>query len=449
MIGEIENGNYNRKIICSDWRYGGSIIGLRLYFDFHQLEYEVNEDYMLYKYEDIEKDKYLLFAEHYFAEFMHHKKIESLLLKDELDDKEIKDLNDLSKKNTILKNLFKEVSYPNSKENEIKEIIDNNRLEIIEKTFSNGKNLYSKFSNSNCFFKEQQGCCRLLGYTFDTGRKSKAYAYMFDDKTFVYEDCLEFDFIPFAFTRTTESIFINNNTSVENLWQTHNRLNNEMEENPRNAVFNAVNKTSTFIDYDVEAIIMNTGDNSVYETLFIRKCASQIFQKINYYEHFKGKFIKITDKDYLNLEKEITNRILNLTKFDDLIIYLIKLDKNRSHINTLIKTNIKVYEGDEKMERESLIAKKKAEEITRKIGGNKVNSFKNKLLSALAINDYNNFNVILLKLSSYSAVDMPFAYDLFDDFEKNKNVAFSFINALGSNGKNETDENKNKEEKGE
>jgi len=36
----------------------------------------------------------------------------------------------------------------------------------------------------------------------------------------------------------------------------------------------------------------------------------------------------------------------------------------------------------------------------------------------------------MLQLSSYSGVVFNFAYDLFENFDENKNLAYTFINAL-------------------
>ena len=44
--------------------------------------------------------------------------------------------------------------------------------------------------------------------------------------------------------------------------------------------------------------------------------------------------------------------------------------------------------------------------------------------------DYDRYCQVLLQLSNYSGVAFDFVYDLFEDFEKNKDVAYTFINAL-------------------
>ena len=44
--------------------------------------------------------------------------------------------------------------------------------------------------------------------------------------------------------------------------------------------------------------------------------------------------------------------------------------------------------------------------------------------------------VILLNLSNYADEPFDFAYDLFEDFEKNKELAYTFVTALRRDNKN-------------
>ena len=82
--------------------------------------------------------------------------------------------------------------------------------------------------------------------------------------------------------------------------------------------------------------------------------------------------------------------------------------------------------------------------LRRKNQRNKISSYQIKLLSALIFRDYNRFSEILLSLSNYTGVYFPFAYDLFEDFEANKEAAYTFVNnfndyAKGKTGDEETD----------
>ena len=48
----------------------------------------------------------------------------------------------------------------------------------------------------------------------------------------------------------------------------------------------------------------------------------------------------------------------------------------------------------------------------------------------MTFEDFDRFNIVLLNLSNYVDEPVDFAYDLFEDFEKNKELAYTFVNAL-------------------
>ena len=75
-------------------------------------------------------------------------------------------------------------------------------------------------------------------------------------------------------------------------------------------------------------------------------------------------------------------------------------------------------------------AKKVVDKLKQKKVKNKINSYRQKLISALCFNDQDKFYDILMNMAAYLDMSFDFAYDLFDDFDKNKNVAYAFINAL-------------------
>ena len=101
--GEFEKKSviYNRKIEPSDWRYSAAIVGMIRFFKDRDISYCFENRYLYYKFEDIyseagdlESDKnYLLFAEKYFTDRMHHKEIERNLDNKELTEQEISELN--------------------------------------------------------------------------------------------------------------------------------------------------------------------------------------------------------------------------------------------------------------------------------------------------------------------------------------------------------------------
>ena len=44
MLTELENGIV--QIEPSDWRWGASIVGLSKYFDYHKLDYKIEDEYI-------------------------------------------------------------------------------------------------------------------------------------------------------------------------------------------------------------------------------------------------------------------------------------------------------------------------------------------------------------------------------------------------------------------
>ena len=54
----IENSNFNTKLESSDWRYSATIVGLIKYFDYHQIDYSIEDDFILYNSEYIDENKY-------------------------------------------------------------------------------------------------------------------------------------------------------------------------------------------------------------------------------------------------------------------------------------------------------------------------------------------------------------------------------------------------------
>ena len=71
-----------------------------------------------------------------------------------------------------------------------------------------------------------------------------------------------------------------------------------------------------------------------------------------------------------------------------------------------------------------------AKEVAKKLPENKRESYRQKLTSAIVFKDYDRCCQILLQLSNYSDVSFDFAFDLFENFEENKDIAYTFINAL-------------------
>lgn len=440
----LEDEKFNVRLEASDWRYSASIVGIMKYFDYwtslgYKMEYRISHDAIEYNNESIEEKKYLLFVEYYYIEEMHHKVIEQILTKDTLTDEEIRLVNNKLKANSIMKSIFKGIKLSDDGREIILEKINDNRLSIIKETYRNGEKLYANFANKNSLFSPKTNICRILNYYIDIGKKSKSISHSWDFKTYNFEDEIEFDFIPFAFSKSREAFFINNNYSIKQLFHTNNLI--AQSDNPRGTLFKDLKHSANFIDFDVEVIIKNrnirtkdgkTKEKNYFETLYMRKNAIKIFREINNYKAIQINY-KMNDNYYINFEKEVTDNILNNIRLDSLIETLLKSEKNYEYnIRELIKINTLIY-GGEKMDKQMKSAYKSAKEVTEKIPKNKIGAYRQKLISSIVFKDYDRFCEILLQLSSYSGVVFNFAYDLFKDFGSNKNIAYTFVNALNKN----------------
>mgnify|MGYP001005153385 CR=1 FL=1 len=438
---------YDTKLECIDWRYSAAILGLLKYFRFtnevyDKIDFNIGRDFIEYNQSDITNDRFLAFAEYEFREDMSHKIVENELYLDDFSDEKIKFINEkLSGPSTptVMKKLFKVIKFDGTNKEYILSLIDENRENIIFETFKNKKNLYANFCNSNLLLKEKQELCRLIGYNVDVGRKSRSISYNFNEKSFVSTDMKEFDFIPFAFTNTYEAFFINNNANIEILEKVNSDLSmmvrdersDNSEGNARTALFRGIITSAEFINYDVEVIVKNRNTN-YYESLFIRKKAIDILRSLGEIKSISISY-KVNDNYYINIQKEVIDCILNELYVDDIIELLLKSNKNYSYvINKLININQKI-KGVWIMTSGMKGAYACAKKVVKNIESNKIKSYRQKLISAIVAKDYDRVNDILLQLSSYSGISFNFAYDLFEDFESNKDLAYTFINALEEN----------------
>lgn len=466
MKKSLENEKYDTKMYPSDWRYSAAILGLVRYLRYHDIDFEMGEDYIAYNQSDVvgaeAEERYLAFVEYYFRESMHHCIIEDLLENPVLSEEQIKECNKRLQANTITKKVFNKIKYsPENKENILAEL-GSNRSELIKDTYCNGKSLYAKFLNVTKDLLAPGGkICRLKGYYVDTGRKTKTIAYGFDKNTYVYQDEPEFDYIPFAFSKTYEGFFINNNIKIEllvkandNLQRALDNMGEDNKQSPRYYLFMPSQDTAAFLNYDVE-VIKNVQDVDYYETMFVRKESTDIFEKVGKrYKFFTApcrvENSGLSENNYIPVEKIVTDSVVNLLHLDNLIEILLKdqekSDNPRKHINlisVLINVNHLIY-GGENMDKKLYKAKMAAEEVEKFFwktkAENKLNSYKQKLISAITFKDYGRFCEVLLQLSAYTGVPFDFAYDLFENFESNKNMAYAFINRL--NGEYVKPENK-------
>ena len=135
----LQNDNYDTKLESVDWRSSAAILGLLQYFNYHNFEYVIEDDYILYNSSNIKEEKYLEFVEHKYGQELHHKAIESILANEEINDVQIKLVNDKLVANTIMKKYFNKVKFDNTNKKYILDIIEKNRLEIIRETFRSKK----------------------------------------------------------------------------------------------------------------------------------------------------------------------------------------------------------------------------------------------------------------------------------------------------------------------
>jgi CRISPR-associated protein csx8 len=282
---------------------------------------------------------------------------------------------------------------------------------------------------------------------------------------------VEFDFIPFAFSQSGSSIFINNNTSIKYLLQSNGEMNyflKQQFENQKtwNSVFYSYSEGAGFIDYDVEVIVKNM-ETDYYESMFIRQPAIKIFKNIADNRDFSDslanvfkRHIKVNDNYYINVMQEVTDSILNELSLDDLIERLMKLEYDTESntpetfcLSRLIYINEIIYKNMEgNMEKtpefkgSSAAASQVVQYFISNRQENKIKGYQQRLANTLISKDYDRFVEIMLQLSSYTEVPFVFMHKLIQDFEANKNLAYNFINSLIISSKRKDDKGNQEEE---
>lgn len=466
MKYKIDCNGYDTLLQPTDWRYSASVVGLVKYLEFHKIKYDLlfnselkpdnhiaGFDGVLYNQNDITEERYLEFAEKYFESDMTHIDMLNVMENTDFNDEQIKYINELSKRKTVLKNVFGKEKFDGNNKTYFVDCIMQNRLKIIKEIFRNGKNLYSNFCNSNLMLTEKNPHCRLVGYNVDEGRKTKYLGFCFSKESFVENDILEFDFIPFAFSNSDryETFFINNNYSVESLITTDKWLSDELskseDKDSRNSLYTILKNANKFIDYDVE-IITKSRDDEFYKTFYVRSERLKALRMLNEKELlFKYKF---ADDNWLNLEKEVSENCLNGVYLDELILMMLKIsfdpDYNGVTVEKRIQTLIyidQLWKGNDIMveiesaEKMGFIV---SQELLKQGKSNKINSYKYKLVGALTAHDYDRVNEILLNLSAYVGIEFSFFYSLLENSEENKNIALAFASALTDKIYKNTDE---------
>lgn len=456
MKTKIDYFDYDTLLLPTDWRFAAAVVGLCKYFDYfgivYKVLYDVEEkpdnyihgfDGIIYKSEDITEEKYLEFAENYFEKYMTHINILNILESQEFSEEQIKLVNDLVKSKTVLKGLFDKIKFDGTNKDIFISTIEENRAEIIKNIFKNGNNLYKNYCNERLIFTEDNSTCRLRGYNVDKDRKTSNLGFCFSKESFESNDILEFDFIPFAFSNSDmrETYFVNNNFSVKSLTQTNyafsNQLSSTENKDDKNKLMLVLQNSKDYISYDVE-IISKSQDKAYYETFFVR------LERLKKLRELSGKSLnfvkKINDDYWFNLEKEVYMRCLNNVLLDDVILMMLKFyfDDNavkgyiKSRTDMLIDINVS-WKGNEIMN-EIKSAKScgflTSQKLIEMKSSNKINSYKQKIISALCAHDYDRAKEIILSLSAYVGMEFSFFYTFLENAEENKDLAFAFASAL-------------------
>lgn len=467
MKTKIDYFDYDTLLQPTDWRLAAAVVGLCKYFDYFGIDYKVLYDVeekpdnyihgfdgIIYKSEDITEEKYLEFAENYFEKYMTHKNILNILESQEFSEEQIKLVNDLVKSKTVLKGLFDKIKFDGTNKDIFISTIEENRAEIIKNIFKNGNNLYKNYCNERLIFTEDNSTCRLRGYNVDKDRKTSNLGFCFSKESFESNDILEFDFIPFAFSNSDmrETYFVNNNFSVKSLTQTNyafsNQLSNTENKDDKNKLMLVLQNSKDYISYDVE-IISKSQDKAYYETFFVR------LERLKKLRELSGKSLnfvkKINDDYWFNLEKEVYMRCLNNVLLDDVILMMLKFyfDDNavkgyiKSRTDMLIDINVS-WKGNEIMD-EIKSAKScgflTSQKLIEMKSSNKINSYKQKIISALCAHDYDRTKEIILSLSAYVGMEFSFFYTFLENAEENKDLAFAFASALSEVSSKNNEEN--------
>lgn len=467
MKTKIDYFDYDTLLQPTDWRFAAAVVGLCKYFDYFGIDYKVLYDVeekpdnyihgfdgIIYKSEDITEEKYLEFAENYFEKYMTHKNILNILESQEFSEEQIKLVNDLVKSKTVLKGLLGKIKFDGTNKDIFISTIEENRAEIIKNIFKNGNNLYKNYCNERLIFTEDNSTCRLRGYNVDKDRKTSNLGFCFSKESFESNDILEFDFIPFAFSNfdMRETYFVNNNFSVKSLTQTNyafsNQLSSTENKDDKNKLMLVLQNSKDYISYDVE-IISKSQDKAYYETFFVR------LERLKKLRELSGKSLnfvkKINDDYWFNLEKEVYMRCLNNVLLDDVILMMLKFyfDDNagkgyiKSRTDMLIDINVS-WKGNEIMD-EIKSAKSCGFLTSKKLiemkSSNKINSYKQKIISALCAHDYDRTKEIILSLSAYVGMEFSFFYTFLENAEENKDLAFAFASALSEASSKNNEEN--------
>ena len=494
----LEDQEYDTLLLPIEWRFSAALTGLQRFFEFVE-ETEGKKLYsetdrkqdgnlavyseiggyiegMKYNRAELTEKRYLKFCEHYFRDDMQHVCAEKILQStSEYSEAQIDRVNSLltgQEANTVLKKTFGKCKFDGTNQATFLEMIEENRLEIIRETFRYKPNLYKNYANENKLFSEQNSHCRLQGYDLDATKKSKSTAYRFDKVSFLAQDCFEFDFIPFAFTNSSqEAFFINSNFSILDLMKCNDTIKDEMEKKEvvqdnkvvrdrgKTKLIKIMLQTYDYFNFDVEVIVKKR-DADGFETFFIRKNAlralKDIYAKHNIHfvhqysgdRHLNKEEVNENSRDkksrYLNVEEEVIHCCVNNLYLGSLLERLLVISREKEYANIIIDQLLKInidWKGDADMREIITRAKEDGEHAGKliiakssvnkaKININKVKSYKNKLINAIIAHNYDRVLEIMLQMSGYIDNEIGVIYDMLEHKEECSDIAISFTNAL-------------------
>jgi len=474
MLFHLENEIYDTMIVPSDWRFSAAITGLMRYFtdqhmegryavQYHSVpEQDFDDECLLFYWSDLTENRYLQFVTHFFRDDLPLCQLKELLeVPRKLSDDEIESANGLLAFNAIMKKVFPKVKYTEENRESIRQRLMEQADSLIKETYRNKKNLYANFANPNCLGKDSDDVCRLWGYYVDVSRKGKSLGYGFDKNKMTVQDSLIFDFIPFAFQGGREQYFIHNNLSIREMVALNDQfhvLAEKMESdakkenkllNDRKIFWSFITKLMSVQAFDVEVIAKNL-DEGFFRPLFVRRESVEILKQLakrtendkQIYDAFTWSYTPDNGKTYLDIQKITIESVLNLNVLDSWIEYFLREelhDKSRNFdylIHCWIGINLQIRHGGgkENMRKEAKSAYQCAQKVRAQLKGkdkqNKLDMYITKLTSSVISHDYQQVCDILLQLSNYTGIYFNFAYSLYEDFEENKDIIYTFITAL-------------------
>jgi CRISPR-associated protein Cst1 len=282
----------------------------------------------------------------------------------------------------------------------------------------------------------------------DYGRKWTFLSWCNDKRSFASDDCIEFDFIPFGFSKNLSNgrhMFINDNFSVDTLISANNFLNTSSS---ATIALSTYLKTIALNNLRYNIQVISKSKESKYQNIYISPATLDVFDamskipNISNLEHFKfqdvaGRWFSYeTILDYLIAGKNLDEIIVSVFKLksDDFA-------KKQELLHLVILVNDIFYRGGKNLMNEKIAkAKSTGFAVANKLEENKVNAYRNKLTSYVATNNKKMVFDLLIQLQNYSDVTIPFFFCLVEDYDENVNLLYAFIAAVKKYSKKDEEE---------